>query len=956
MGLRVGGVGVLPQTVVDALRPREADLGLILNLPRAPIELPKGKAAQQKLAAELDRQLTVLTGLIQAAEPELKAELQHLHNLAREARLDLEGRLLSWAVTSADRRPVEAPLESAEAQAVFALFGPTFSNGEMEHALTVLDAHLAPEDRRTHVHALAEATAERADQVGKRTSKASRGVFGARAFPVLGGLIAARAITTLAQLEPAVAMAVNATAIQLGFQLGRRSGEQAVANTGYQFGVNRFEGEADHDLALLYDRATKLHQSLWKKSDAEAQPIIDREVALLRFLTARRRETWNDRQVPALEQRAVAKFEQLAKLLAERGVDGARGPIEGLDLKRSELEKLPSLPNLDRLAHPLDEAKTLQSFQTALVQAAKRCLTVVNPGLRRLVDSLENRHLAAGSPLNEAELETLRRVVGPAPNVSEVLALGKLAQGGHLKFDALWPDAQLRDFEGRVLDPADARLLFDTLGARDTGTRVEAIGRIIGLISPFLGSAAAYGTALGLGSPGLDSLQGWTVLLGSLGAALTASISGYFLGQHVEKHGQSIKLSTGLEPSLAIGREYALALPRLLEPAALLTGTLGEVTTALRREAGVLEVMVASVDGARKELQDALLSLAPKPGEAPEIARERELLTQALSQLEGAQGVHYQVLQSVVEQLRALSASGDLAEIRRGYAEARLEIHGLMPLTWSDIISSQSQHELSPELETYYRLKHQMLGELQAYQPGQPISPNLARWAEIITNGHKEIPKAKRPEKDALDKLAAQLVKAQQPGADAKKVVQQKLLDEVRSPAYADALKQERLQTSPITKDRAAEIAQEAITALWTQLLPTYGLVPDGLEKAPPKLDQVQVIRVPGADDNSLPSFRVEGRILAGNKVSITVNAAGMLDPRWEALQVDLGPRLLAKLATEAVQHHLAALGTPGSAQTTLLSRSDDGRCTFLAKTPQGDLEITIGPKGELDAGAIQAR
>lgn len=958
MGLRVGGFGVLPQTVIDALTPREADLDLILKLPREPLAIPSKKSAQQKLAAELDRQLEVLSRLIQSASPELKPELQQLHALAREVRLDLEGRLLSWVVTATDRRAPEAPpLESPEAAAVFALFGNTFSDGEMAHAVTVLDAHLSPADRKQHVGALADATVELADQVGRRTSKKSRSVFMARTGPLLGGLVAARAITTLAQLEPSVGLAVNAVALQLGFQLSRRTGQQAAANLGYQFGVNRFEGEADHDLALLYDRATKLHQKLWSKTDAEGQSIVDTEVALLRYLTEQRRSTWPGRSVSDLEKRAVAKFEQLAKALEEVGVEGARGPIEGLGLKRADLAALPSLPDLDRAAHPRDFDRTTQAIQGAIVEAAKGCLVVSNLGLRRLLDSLESKE-PKSQALTGPEQDALRRLLGPTPNVAEVLALGRLVRDRGLKLEALWPDAELRAYDGRLLSPEDARLLFDTLGDRDRGSRIESIGRVVALLSPFLGSAAAYASALSIGNPGLDTIQGWGTLLGTVAVALAASVSGNLLGQHIEKQGRSIKIATGLDTGLALGREYTLALPRLLDAGTLLAGDRENIAARLIQEAGVLDVLVGSVSHARQELAGALASLKAQDQHDPQVAEGVTRLTAALTQLDGAQGVHYGVLTEVAKNLREIAALPTVQDMRNGYAGLRLELGGLMAVTWNDVVSSQTQHELSAPVEVYFRIKHGLRAALAEWQPGQAIPQAALVDADRIANGYKELPKGKRPEKDALDKLCVQLLKAGAPGADPRRIVDRSLLAEVQAPAFAAHLHRARAEISPISRERAGEVAQEVINALWSQLLPTYGLVPDGLAAHPPQLQNIEVARVQGLDAQSLPSFKVQARIVGGGKVEIPVNAAGVVDPDWANLRVDLGARLITQLAAEAMKTHLAVLdgAAPASVPLQLKARTETGAYTFEAKLGPRVYELTMGPKGELDAGSIRAR
>lgn len=947
MGLKVEGYGALPSQLVEALQPRENDLESVLNLPLERIEIPKKKSDLQKLAAELDRQIEVLKPYESVQDPKVQADAKHLLRIAREARLDVEGRLLSWAVSDVEDQG--RVLTSDEASAVFALFGPTFSQGEMNHALGVLEAHLAPDDRRTEVNELVDATVASADKVGKRTSGTSRKVFTARVAPVLGGLFASRALGAMVALDPAVGLAVNLAAIQAGFQIGVRTGAQAVENEGFAFGVGRFEGEADHDLVHLHDRLSALHQKLWKMDDTAGQALVDETVALTRFLTTRRKQTWENRNdVSDVERRAVARFEQVADILADKGVAGARGRIENLGVKSKDLSKLPSLP--DMLQKPVDAEKAAESFHTMVAEASKSCLAVTNMPLKRLISMIEERHLAAGTKLDAGEAGALRRFVGDAPSVAEVFALSRLADANVLDLQALWPDGRIIGHDGKDLNQEDAKLLFETLGDRKRGATIQSLGRSIGLVAPFLAAGAAFlGAALIPGDPGMMSLLGVLNLAGGIGASLATHIGGFFLGRHVENQGQSIKLQQGINVPTAIGNEYALLLPRLTDPDTLLSGSLSDVKARLAGEADVLDVVVQSVVRTQENLKKALAELeASGPPDNAQEAQAREVLGRLLGGFEQSKRTHYDVLSAVRDELRTLVADAQtLDDVRAGFADVRSSMYDLMPITWGDIVLSQTEQEIPQDKAVFYQTKLALLDQLDGYNPAEPMPDALRSLVEAYGQVRDAIPKDQRPAKDGVDDVVKKLLKGKAGAEDVSKVTR---------PQFAESVKRQRLEDLAIGEGRAKEIGQEILNGLWSQLYPAYGLVPEGLESAEPRFRNVQVTTIPSEIPGQFPSYQVTGQVDRGGQLSFAVDAAGRITADIGSLGLDLGQDRLGKMAeTAAVRHIEASTGAaPTQARTKLLEQGEDGTRTFRVDTNAGAYAVRIDQRGMLDNESIK--
>lgn len=949
MGLKVEGYGALPSQVMEALQPREDDLESVLNLPLERIEIPNKKKDLQKLAAELDRQIEVLKPYENAQEPKVQADAKHLLRLAREARLDIEGRLLSWAVSDVEDQ--NRVLSSDEASAIFALFGPTLSQGEMNYALSVLDAHLAPEDRKAEVNELVDATVASADKVGKRTSGTSRKVFTARVGPVLGGLLASRALGAMVALDPAVGLAVNLAAIQAGFQIGTRTGAQAVKNEAFAFGVGRFEGESDHDLVYLQERLTQLHQKLWKMNDADGQDLVNETVALTRFLTQRRKETWANRDdVSEVERQAVARFEQVADLLDEKGVAGARGRIDNLGVKSKQLAKIPSLP--DMLQKPVDGEKTQEAFQTMVAEASKSCLSVTNMPLKRLISMLEDRHLADGSKLDAGEAAAIQRFVGDAPSVAEVFALSRLSSAGVLDLQSLWPDGRIIGHDGKDISQEDAKLLFETLGDRKRGGNIAKLGRAIGLVAPFLAAGAAFlGAALIPGAPGIMSLLGVLNLAGGIGGSLATHIGGFFLGRYVENKGEAIKLQQGLNVPTAIGNEYAMLLPRLTDPDTLLAGSLPEVKERLSAEADVLDVVVKSVVRTQENLKKALFELeqAGPPADVQE-AQAREVLSRLLSGFEQSKRTHYDVLSAVRDELRKHVQNDDsLEQIRSGFADIRSSMYDLMPITWGDIVLSQTEQEIPQGKAIFYQRKMDLIDQLGNWD-GSGIAPNdVVKAAEAYDEIREALPKKDRPAKDAVDDVAKKIRKGTLRREDATKVTR---------PQFVDRIKTQRIADLAIGQERAEEIGQEVLNALWSQLYPAYGLVPDGLEDVEPRFRKVEVTTIPNEDPTQFPSYQVKGQVDRGGHLAFDVDAAGRISPNLAALDLDLGDDRLGKMAETAVARHLeAATGVPPTqVRSELKGREADGTRTFRVSTNAGSFSVRIDARGMLDNESIKAQ
>lgn len=949
MGLKVDGFGATTPQLAEALKPREADLEAVLNLPLDRIEIPKKKAAQQKLAAELDRQIEILRGFENSADPKVRADAKHMLTVARAARLDLEGRILSWAVQGLEDRPNE--LTSTEAGAIFALFGPTFSNGEINHAVSVLEAHLTPDIRREHVHALADATAAKADQVGRRMSAKSRKVFLARTVPILGGLAASRAIGILANLEPAVGLAVNLAAIQTGLQLSLRTGGQAVATEGYAFGQNRLEGqEVDHDLVMLHQRASRLQQRLYKKSDTDGQLIVDKDIALIRMVCAKRRETWDARgaDVPAAEKNAVAKFESIADLLEDSGIENVRGGIKNLGINKRELAKLPTLPQL--LPQPFDSADTAEAFGTVLCETAKQCLNVGNMQLKRLITLLESKHLADGSALTEAESKALQRFAGDSPNVAEVLALGRLAGAGVVDLNALWPDAKIRDHNGNVLKKDDAKLIFETLGTRARGANVEKLGRVIGLVAPFLAAGAAWLAATMIGEPSFASMTGVMSMLGAIGASIATHMGGFFLAKHVESKGTQIKLTQGLEVQSALGNEYAIVLPKLLDPDSFLAGGVDDAKKALADEAEVLDVVIASVGAAVQSINEALGQLMLGGAlDTPEQKQAFESLQNMLVSFQRSKQTHYDVLSAVKGELQRISTEAETeADVRDGFADIRNSLYGLMPVTWGDVVLSGSYDELSPGLTLYYGYKLQILEGLKGWDGNGDVPDGVKQAAEAMNEVAKLLPKGHRPsKKDAVDNVAKNIGRPD-------KVRGQ--LSAIRDPRLENTIRERRIEDLSIDDKRAKGIAQEVVNALFSQLYPVYGLAADDAD--PPKAKGLKVTTIPADDPHSFPKFRVEGSFDGGGKLGVTLSAAGRISENIGDLELDLGTTHLGRMAARAVSAHAEARTgqeTPiGNAR--LVSQHDDGKRTFAVSSGNSTYEVTIGPKGELDNESIREK
>lgn len=950
MGLKAQGFGAVPQTLVAALEPKDKELESILNLPLDKIELPKKKTELHKLAQQIEAGIKVLEQHVESSDGDVAKSAKQLLGLARAARLDIEGRIMSWVVeelagkTDASGQPRQ--LENHEAAALFALFGNVFSNGEMDHAVETLKGRMDPAFRRGQIDAVVDGTVSAADKMGRRTSGQSLGIFGGAVIPVLGSLAAARTFTMLANVEPAVSVAVNLLAIQAGFQLGYQNRSTSMSQKGFAFGVNRFQGEVDHDLVMLFDRATGLQGRLWqgKLDDKAGQQLVDNDIALIRMITSARRESWNGRDVPALERTAVERFEKLANQLEQVGVDGARGGISGLGMKKAELAKLPSLPEI--APHARDAESSARAFRTVLSETAKGCLAVTNASLGRLITMLEERH-ADGSAVTAGELETIRRYVGGTPSVAEVLGLANLASKGVVDFKALWPEGEIRDLGGNVLSKEDAKLVFETLGDRDKGASLQKWAQVISVTAPFLAAFSAYAAASAMGFGDFSSLTGVLATLGVIGASLATHIGGFFAARAVDRKGANVKLMQGVDLATAVGNEYALVLPKYFDPEALLSGDVGEVRAKLSDEVAFLDVVLASVQTSEANLQKALAELDRADGaDNPDAARQREDLREELAVFAGAKQFHYDVLGQVRNGLAEMVTNSQkpgatVAETREAFAELRKDLLALMQATWQDVAITQGIPEFTGPM--FFHEKLQLLDTVKTGDLTPPIAKDIVDLARNVVERRKLFPKDKRPDKDALDDIANAIVK--------EKSISSAQLQEVGRPAYEQSLRTQRIEVMTVSTDRAGDIGQEVVNALWSQVYEMYGLVPESMSDKPPKLKGVDVKIVPNSDPTRFGEVQVTGRLDGGGKFAVTLDASGRPAFELPTITMDLGARRLGSMAEEYVRNHVEALtgNRPSSARATLVGRSDDNGYRYTVDSGGRRFDVVMPGTAQLD-------
>ncbi len=899
MGLKVSGFNATRASLTDALTPIEQELELISKTPLEPSALPEGKKAMRARAEVLDKQIEVLSSHLQSPDPKVRDSATTLLEVAKRERLRLEDGLLTWMVDDLSRTkgsggPAPA-LASPEMAAVTALLGGIVTDAELHHAMHVLapmagqnltDAYFAPKIETTDQHF---------DQLRKKTGGAALKVAGLRVGPAMGGFLATSAIRSLG--SPALAFFTAALAIRMGITSGKYLATNEIQRVRFETGMNRLEGEVDHDLARIAERAAT-GQPFAQKTGDELKSAAKNEAALVSYLTTRRKETFAGRDVSAGEKQAVQALETYAKALGSAGDEAAIGAARsavGSATKGVALASLPSLPEL--APHGSDAAKVGAAFGEMMTQYGRLMLGVSNPPLLRFTQQLQ----AKGGELGAGELSYLKKLVGAEPSLGEVLALSPMFASGKLDPKALWPEgATVQLGAGNTVDQATVGELLKGLGSRDEGERMSWWGKVMHTAAPIIGSV------IGAGIMALAPAAGLLLYGGAFAGTLLAEKAGHMAGDYLTGRGVAQRALTGVDVATAGSSELGLGVSSLAGAKGLTAGGASEVAGKLRAEAGTVDALVSSV----KTTVDALTARRTQLQGGPEA----ELIDRELLLHNELRAPVYGRLSEVSAAMKTAADGGDVGAMRTAFAGARASLYELMPMMALETLIAQASPELSMTHGVYFRAKRELAEAIQAKAGDEVLGPIIATMVGTYAN----IPRKQRPDDDALDKWAKKAHEKPEKLADRSAVAG------LITPQWFEKLEASRIETLSVSEERAGEIGQEVMNALWTQVYGKLGLTAG---QDVPELGSVRVDRTPLADGSGFSEVTLSGKVKGGGKFEMKLDALGQPSSDLSTLQLDLGEKILGKMVASAVVDQVAA-ATGGPAvlgKVRLLDQTDAG-------------------------------
>lgn len=935
MGFKVQGFGTSKKELSTALDGIEKDLKLLSELSLGKTELPEGKAAIRERAGVLDAQIKVLEKHLGAADPATQKHATALLEVAKRERLRLEDGLLAWAMDDiAARMPSHAPAPvemGTEIAAVSAMLGGLLSQAEIAHVVNVMGPLAGKNVALEAFGPTIDASNVDHERRSKKTSKEKMTVVAKRISPVMGGFLATSALRSFGA-APALAFLTAALAIRSGIQTGKYLADGEIKKVAVQTGMNRLEGETDHDIVRMWERANKSLPFKGKEGDVLLQ-AIKQEAALTRYLVERREETFPGRNVSDSEKLAIKHLKSYASELDASLT--ASSPPKALSEAQYHLAlstvngKLEDIPSLIQLAPTPSRAETTEKAFAGLMHAyGKQMLAVSNPGLFRFLPVLEGLNRKP----NEGELEYLRQRVGPEPSVGEVLALHSLHMAGKLDMNTLWPpSAQVGVPTGEDMAPTTLKNMLDGLGHRDAGARREWWGKMVGHAVPFVGAA------LGAGVLSLFTDPTIAAYVTAIGGAMLGEKVGRVIGERLSGAGRVERTNTGVEIGNAFGSEYATSISRFLKRD-ITSGSREELTDRFRKEAGALRTMIQVSKQSNEAFKQAY-EANPEAASEEKLGREysaiESLRTPVLAQLEG-----------FASTLEALSKSNaDLSTLRSEFTTARSALLPTIGAVALDVLSTGPDPEVRMGHGIYYMLKTKLAKDMLA-GTNQEVAK---KGAEEIYLAREALPRSERPKADALDDWAERVHKKPERVSDLRMV--SKLL----SPAYVAKLEAAGHDARHLPDDRMKDLAQETMNALISQVYSRFGLFE---ADRVPELSGLAVERLPTTEADELASYRVSGKLPGGGQVSIEFDAVGRPIADFEKLSLDLGERLLTDMARIASERHIAALD--GSSTTlgkpSQAVRSDEaGTYSFTFKAGGRTVETVIGLDGSLGPDSIKA-
>lgn len=919
MGLKVSGFNATRGSLTDALTPIEQELELISKTPLEPSALPEGKKAMRARAEVLDKQIEVLTSHLQSPDPKVRDSATTLLEVAKRERLRLEDGLLTWMVDDLSRTKgsgnVAPTLASPEMAAVTALLGGIVTDAELHHAMQVLapmagqnltDAYFAPKIETTDQHF---------DKLRKKTSGAAMKVAGLRVGPAMGGFLATSAIRSLG--SPALAFFTAALAIRMGISSGKYLATNEIQRVRFETGMNRLEGEVDHDLARIAERASS-GQPFSKKTGDELKSAAKNEAALVSYLTTRRKETFAGRDVSAGEKQAIAAFESYAKALGSAGdeasISAARAAV-GSATKGVALASLPSLPEL--APHGSDAGKVGAAFGEMMSQYGRLMLGVSNPPLLRFSQQIQ----AKGGELGAGELSYLKMLVGKEPSLGEVLALSPMFASGKLDPKALWPEgATVQLGAGNTVDQATVGDLLKGLGSRDEGERMSWWGKVVHTAAPIIGSV------IGAGIMAFVPAAGLLLYGGAFAGTLLAEKAGHAAGDYLTNRGNAQRAMSGVDVAMAASSEFAIGVAGLAGAKGVTSGGASEVAGKLRAEAGTVDALLGSVKGSVDAITARRAAIQAGP--------EAELLDRELAIHAELRAPIYGRLAEVSAALKGAAQGTDVGAMRATFAEARASLFELMPAMALEVLIAQASPELSMAHGVYFRAKRELAEAIKANAKDEVLAPIIATMAGTYAN----IPRKQRPDDDALDKWAKKAKDKPENLADRSAVAG------LITPQWFKELEASRIETLSVTDDRAGEIGQEVMNALWTQVYGKLGLT-SGQDV--PELGSLRVDRTPLADGSGFSEVTLSGKVKGGGKFEMKLDALGQPSTDLSTLHIDLGEKILGKMvAAAAVDQVAAATGAPASlGKVKLLDQTDAGYRFSVQVNGQARI-ATIGADG----------
>lgn len=936
MGLKVGGFGVTRAEIANALEPIEQQLRLLADTPLTAGDVPGKKKEIRQRATVLDRQIEILNSHVKSPDPKIRDSALALLEVAKRERLKLEDGLLAWVVddmsrgrSTAAERGGEPSLTIPELSAVTALIGGLVTDAELHHAMEVLAPLAGQNLTDEHFQPKLDVTDQHFDRIRKKTNPAALKVAGLRVGPTMGGFLATSAVRSLGG-PPALAFMTAILAIRLGITAGRHLANEEIQRVRLEHGMNRLEGEVDHDLARIEERAKK--GLPFAKQTGEVLLSSAREEAdLVRYLVDRRKETFEGREVSGREQTAIGAFEAYAGALekadSDAAVHAARKTLTGAT-KGLQLASLPSLPELAPIV--VDEQRTGAAFAEMAAHYGSLLLSASNPPLARLVQQLEAR-AEAPSPGQLAYLQTL---VGPEPSIGEILGLSRLFAAGKVDVGSLWSgDAAVQLPDGRPMEQTTVRQLMDGLGDREGAARWTFWAKMSHTLAPFVSAVVGTGALFltGAGAPGLMEYGG------ALAGTMLAEKAGTLVGAHLARRGTAERTNAGVELTPALGREYAVAFERLMRPHGLTAGSGEALSASLVREAGMLEAMVASVGTGHA-------ALAAQRANMPDGAPEADVLDHALALIEDIEKPIYATLSAAAERLRELgSARGLSDEAKRGaVAELRDQLLGLLPHVTLDVLIGQAEPELSMAHGYYFRAKRDLAEALKAGADKAELTPLVALFNATVDT----IPRKQRPEGDGLDKWAKKVKD------DAKQLDQRADVTKLVTPSYLEKLEETRADTLSIKDKRAKAVGQELMNALWTQVWGRFGLTSGDV----PELSTSRIERLPIPEAEGFSNLKLTGKIQGGGKFELMIDALGQPSTDLSTMKLDLGEKTLGRFVASAAAQHLevASGAAPEIRDVQLLERKDEAY-RFTVRVGERRMIATISPDGILQPGWLSA-